>query len=570
MTATQRRFHSLARLFTHRLIDSEMLASNAEPHRTLVAAVALLGGLGFTLTLVLVLRFMFLIGGLPADSRNLAVWSDQLLLLLIGVTVTGLLASFAWNSIFPSRRDAFILGALPVPQRTLTGARLYSLALYLGVLMFALHALPLLVAPLLSQLGGASLVGVLRAYAAHAVTVTMLGLCVFASAILAQSLLLLVLPWRIFERVSPLVQIAVLLASFATLFVHPGVHEVQGAARHWTHLLPPFWFLDLWHAISGGERLFAEHTRNPLAQWAVIATAVSVFGALGGVYFGLPRAMRKAVEGLQPRQTGPSAFSRLSGRFIDRVMLRDPRERAVFWFAAWTVVRHRGHRLLLCVYGGLALSATLLSVSSLIYGRGRWSEPSGEVIGAMFFLSLLMIAGMRAIYSLPVEVNANWVFQFAAGQDARPLTGGARKLIRVAGLAPLALLAPALMMLWGNRPAAVALTWVVLIALAFSEYLMKDFNKIPFACAWLPGEANTQVNLGIWFISLSAGVAFFSSVGSFLVLRAEPANILTWFGIASAAWLYPVFNRWREASSRLPVIYEPRPKIDVSPIQLNS
>jgi hypothetical protein len=47
--------------------------------------------------------------------------------------------------------------------------------------------------------------------------------------------------------------------------------------------------------------------------------------------------------------------------------------RAAFWFAARTLSRHRGHRLLLGLYIGLALACALWSLSGVIYG-GQFSE----------------------------------------------------------------------------------------------------------------------------------------------------------------------------------------------------
>lgn len=570
MTGPQRRFHSLARLFMHRMIDNEMLASNAEPHRTLVTAIALLGGIGLTFSFMMLPRHALGLGGLPRPIRNLGIWSDELLLLLIGAMATGLLASFAWSSIFPDRRDAFILGSLPIPLRTITGARLYSIAVYFAVLTFALHIVPWLGLSLVTQYHGATFGTALRAYAAHGITVVMLGICVFASTIAVQSVFLLLLPWRLYERASSFTQIVVMLTSFGMFFLHPGVTDARGIGRDWAYLLPPFWFLDLWHALAGADRMFATITRAPLAQWAVIATAMSLVGATVGVLLGLPTAIHKAVEGIESRRSGPPVIVCALTRLLDSTLLRDVRQRAVFWFAARTVTRHRGHRLLFCLYVGLALAAMLTSLSSLIYGEGQWSYPNEAVLSAMFFLSILMSIGMRALYALPVELKANWTFQLAAGKDTMALVGGARKLMALLGVMPILLLFPVCVGLWGLKAAAIAVAWVSLITLVFCEYLLRTFRSIPFTCAWMPGQANLKVKLGVWGLGLSSSVLMLSAIGVTLTRQAGARRLLVVFAITTMLWLFPVLRRRFSETPMTAPEYEPPKIVDIMPLELNT
>ncbi len=546
MNARQQQFNSLVRLFTQRMMDAETLAPGAEPHKTLVSVLALLGGGGFTLLLIFGMRYLYVVSNLPEAARRMAVWSDQLLVLLLGCSVTLFFATMAWESLFPGRQEALILRPLPVSTRTITGARLYAFGLFFCLLNVALHVFPLLSLPLLTQPQDGTLWSAGRYFAAQAVTVLTAGAFVFCVAITIQALLILVLPWWLFERVSSLCQIAFLLVSCMILFLNPGVAYARAPGHEWVQWLPSFWFLDLWQELAG----MSTTLDGPLAWRAVTATAIVIALALVGVLAGMPRSMRKAVEGREPRERGPSIAARAAAAVINVLWLRNPRERAVFWFAARTVLRHRSHRLMLCVFIGIAAAAVLESVSSILYGAGSWTKPSTGTAAVPLLVPVLVVIGLRALFAMPVEPKSNWSFRLAGGNDTAALVAGGRKLMQFSGLAVLALFVPLCAAWWGLAVALPYLVCLALTLLILTEYLMRMFVKVPFACTWLPGKANLQVRLGAWLILFMALASFIAETGVWMMTRATWKGCATWYAIAALAWLWARVRR--EASAQAP------------------
>lgn len=73
----QIRFNRLVRHFVHRFVDHELVAAGGELHQVFVTAFGLLGGFGFTLTLILFLRHTFLPDKLSAAVRNAIITSTR-------------------------------------------------------------------------------------------------------------------------------------------------------------------------------------------------------------------------------------------------------------------------------------------------------------------------------------------------------------------------------------------------------------------------------------------------------------------------------------------------------------
>src|SRR4029079_4862916 len=100
----------------------------------------------------------------------------------LGVTTVGiaLLSAMIWHTLIVERRDALILGALPVRGRTSTFAKLAAMAAYIGMISFGMHAISALLYGFgLSSIESWSLL--LRFTAGQIAGATALNLFIFAS-----------------------------------------------------------------------------------------------------------------------------------------------------------------------------------------------------------------------------------------------------------------------------------------------------------------------------------------------------------------------------------------------------
>jgi len=148
----KRQFHTLFRLFLFRLVDVELLSSQARGDSQ-----RLLGQLAAMLIFVSVLLTLPALGaaGMSDPLRQLLLaWSMQHFLIATTMLAVGIFAVLSWESTFPDKRDAMVLRALPVKARTIFLSKVAASGAALGLTVAALHALPGLVWPVALHGGG--------------------------------------------------------------------------------------------------------------------------------------------------------------------------------------------------------------------------------------------------------------------------------------------------------------------------------------------------------------------------------------------------------------------------------
>lgn len=140
-------------------------------------------------------------------------------------------------------------------------------------------------------------------------------------------------------------------------------------------------------------------------------------------------------------------------------------------------------------------------------GMGGLTTPTPMLLAQQFVLAFFLLTGVRTAFTIPVALEANWVFRATEGVDAAASLSGVRRALafRVA-LPPFVLLAPLHGLLWGTRVAALHLVAGVVCSVLLVEVLLFGDRKIPFACAYVPGKANMKTR---WPFYL-AGLAVFT------------------------------------------------------------
>lgn len=137
--------------------------------------------------------------------------SDEYFFVGLSMTITGLVMVARWNRLFPDRRDFANLAILPIRIRDIflaNLAALIGLALVFGLDVNAVSALlfPFFVALSLNSLPAMIHVGI-----AHAATVFAASLFSFFSVLALVGVLMLVVPPKLFRRVSVLARMSLVV-----------------------------------------------------------------------------------------------------------------------------------------------------------------------------------------------------------------------------------------------------------------------------------------------------------------------------------------------------------------------
>ena len=147
------------------------------------------------------------------------MWSDEALFLLLSCGAIGIVSVVMWDTLFPNRRDVFVLGPLPLATRVQSAGRLCGLLTLFALFAVGLNAIPASLFPLVSA---GTITGIPRAMAGHAITVLAADSFVFFGLTMLQGMLIVATSRRAAERLAPMIQTgAVVMLLLGLLFFGP-------------------------------------------------------------------------------------------------------------------------------------------------------------------------------------------------------------------------------------------------------------------------------------------------------------------------------------------------------------
>jgi pimeloyl-ACP methyl ester carboxylesterase len=490
MPLERSQFAVLFRDSLSRIVDLELLSTAGEMRTLLVQFVALLAAFSFVCAITLLPRYGTSM--LPRSALLVYAWNDEEFLIATTIAVTGLFTLVAWNVVLPDRRDCFVLGLLPIRIRTMMLARLAAIGSGLGLTILAVN--------LFTGLGYPFFLGGRSAFAYWA-TVTAAGWFTCCALLSAQAFLVHFLPYRLFLRAAAVLQLAAFCLILSTYFLKPALANPDALAASdnacllaW---LPSYWFLGLFQVLNGPMHA-AFYGLAKRAVWALsIATGLAVVTYIPAYY-------RVVARTLEEPDIAPANRLRLISRIVRwfvETFYRRALDRAILLFIGRSIARSRQHRLLLALYGGVGLAIALAYASPMFHGSSSWRAPGTSLLAASVSLLFFSVVGTRAVFAFPLSLRSNWIFQITAVHRPASYFAAIRRSLFAIGAIPVWTIASvAVFLLWPRRSALQHMAVLVLLGMILVERSLYRFQKIPFACSYLPGKANLNVTLGIYAI----------------------------------------------------------------------
>ena len=469
-------FRTLYRQFLLRVVDLESLSVHADIPQ-------LLGQLAGILIMFSIIQggaalFSGLSGTMTFEQRAI-VWREEQSLIGNMLLVTGIFVVFTWDSIFPDRRDVMILGPLPIRPKTILFAKLAASASLLGIAIVALNCVTGITWPLV--IGGSRFVRLLPAYW---LTMIVSSVFLYCSVVAGQGIALLLLPRRLYLRLSAWLQIAVLALSLGSDLMIPSLSTVSMLSDPQNHALvalcPAFWFFGLLNHLNG--------TLPPSLDWLAfrgwLSLAAAICGAVVALLLCYFRTMKRTVE-------EPDILPVAEG-YGNRISIGNALNTAIMFFTLRSLLRSRQHRLAFACYLAASLPLTIPFLA----------RPSPDMAGrpldlgfmaSTFVILSLSIVGLRRVFAIPIWLHANWIFQLTQlSSPAKYFAATRRSLLAFAAL-PAWLFSGLLSLLF--RPlsqVAMHLLVVALFGIILVDLSVIGLSKIPFTCAYLPGKVNIQ------------------------------------------------------------------------------
>jgi hypothetical protein len=555
-------FRELVRHFFSRFFDNDLIAINtdaADMRATVVNILAMLAAPGMLLPFLFMSKYTNL-QMQPMYVRDLASLGEKEFFICFSMTVMGLVTVIEWEMLFPDRRDYANLTPLPIRLRTMFGAKIVALLAFLTVFSVAINAFSPVMFPAV-VLQKEPLLNLLPFARCHIVSILAANTFVFFFCVAVQGILMNVLGYRVFRRVSPYVQFA-LVALLILMFLLSGriVSELKpGAAINpaAVYAFPPLWFLGLYQAQLGWTNpVFRE-----LAASARMAAGFATAGALATYLLSYKRHVTRSLESADEFSTVPSATERFVTRLLDRFVVRDSLEQAAFYFIWKTLTRSRRHKLLLAAYGAVGCALIFEGLAVLVArGGNSWMyRPIPELLPAPLILAFFILCGMRHVFAVPAELRANWVFQVSDRGQARRCLAGVKKAMIVLGIVPLfALLLPLHVLFWGWRTALLHILFGVVVSWLLVEVLLVGFEKFPFTCSYLPGKANLKVSWPLYLFGFTTYVSVFLTLEYWMLQR--PLRFAWLAAVVILVHVGLAIYRWRVVGRDVALVFDEQPE----------
>lgn len=493
-------FRVLYRDFLGRLIDLDVLSAGGDVLNLLTQFAAMLAAFNFVVAITIVPRY-----GLSKLAREVLLvnaWQDEEFLIATSMAIAGLFAVLAWNTMMPDRRDAIVLGALPVRAGTILRAKLAAIGAALGVSVAAVNVFTGIAFPFVL---GDDFLGGMRSLLAYWIVQMTAGAFALALVLAVQGLGFQLLGYRRFQRISGFLQLAAFFGILGIYFLKPPLATPYALNapenRMWTSLLPSLWFLGLFQEMNGG----AAPAFAPLAERALLGLGVALLVVAVSYFLAYGRNMLRIIE--QP-DIAPADRGRIAprlGRWLAERLVPRPLENAVVMFVVRTLARSRQHRLVFAVYGGIACAIALAYTRGMLYGESfePWYLPNVPLLAASMVLLVIAALGARAVFALPVSLGANWIFRITAVHRPAGYAAAVRKSLTAASVLPVWLVFSALFfVIWPWLPAAQHSAMLAVVGMTLVYRSLRQFRKIPFTCSYLPGKANLKIKLGTYGIAL--------------------------------------------------------------------
>lgn len=439
---------------------------------------------------------------------------DKLMVVGVGMVVTGVIGALVWNSVLVDRRDAMIVGALPVPARAVVRAKLAALFAYVTVLAAAMAALASPVFGLLLASGDAARAA--TGTVAHFVAAFSASAFVLLAVAASQALLLLAVGPRRARRWSAGLQLLLVGATILLLLFLPAIGEAARDAyradwpsysqeastirledRTWLRWLPPVWFLGVYETIIVPHRPVA----LPLA-----ATAAA---ALGGVAVltvaAVPLACRRVMAAAVEEPDGVARTGRVSevAAWWTRVVHRTPAARASSQFLLAALGRVDRHRFVMAVAAGVAAAWVLpTALRWLTLLRDPPSSPEGGLLQAPYAVMLCMLLGLRVAAALPASLPPGWLLTLVDVPRRTHRSVLRRTMVGLVVLPTVIVLLPAYWGLWGAQLALTHAALVVGVGAVLANLLLWGVDAMPCGRAWEPVNARLRLWWPVYLLSL--------------------------------------------------------------------
>ena len=538
-------FLRLVRLFIARVFHGSDDSGEDEVDISMGLVLALLPLPGAFYSLFLLDKYSPLLQwfrGQHATDPLASAMPDEYLFIVLSMVVTGAVAVWRWDSIFPDRRDHANLAPLPISTSRIFLANLTTILFLAFILAVDVNAASAVLFPIAVCASMNSFSFFAHFLVVHVSVVLLSSIFTFFTIFLAIGILMVVLPYAAFRKMSlPLraIIIAALVAMLASSFAVPSMLAVLPLTG--VRFLPPVWFLGLcqWLRHRGHASLDALGRDSLMITVAVIVLALIIYAVSYRRWF------LRIPEVADVSSTGSKAGGAWFFSLVDHTMLRSTFQRSAYRFVLRTLARSERHSLAV----GAFLALGVVIASQFLYASfsgkriAAGTIPSPQLLAIPLIVSYCTILGIRFAFEIPAEIRANWVFRLYVDKSRHECVALARKIM-LSFVLPwvFAVVLPIYTYVWNWRVGGLLTTVVAAWSFFLAEILLFKFRKVPCTCSY-PAFRDAALLLAFLYV---LGFFAFAVATSKLIHWAliKPAVLALFVAIPAGVWF--VLSRLHE------------------------
>jgi hypothetical protein len=425
----------------------------------------------------------------------------ELLFVSYSMVTIGLITVFVWDALSFDRRDAMVLGPLPVRQATVAGAKLAALGAFL-LLAAGLVTLPsgfLFAMETSDQLGALTFVTHLVAHLAATVGAAAFT---FAAIVAFRGVVVIVAGARAASAIGPLMQFLFVVLILSFVILTPAVWKIPHATLvnpTVTGWLPSSWFLGLFERVRGSSRAYFV----PLATRALIALSIAVAAAIAVSVATFRQQMRLALT--PPAKPGSIGVGTLIRHLARALAGRDPAARATAVFVVVTLGRNRRQQGPVAMTAAIGAAIVLASLTQKVRDLESLMQPRTIVLWIPLVLTYWSVLGLRTAFLVPSELPAAVTFASHGPTDTHAYWSGVRGATIAVLAVPVTLVALVVTGLLVGWPIAAWHTaFVAGMVVTLVELAVLSVDRVPFTRPYAAGDGLLRTRWPLYLFGMFA------------------------------------------------------------------
>lgn len=556
-------FSVLVRHFYQRLFQNDFVAFEDQMKEKTIGFLALIAIFCTYISNAVLMKYMFY-------PDNGVSWVEKCFFISFIMLLIGFITVFEWDVIFPDSRDFANLMTLPIKLRTIFTTKFTSLFLFVGIFAIGANSVSALVFwfHLLKWQEETSLFFSLFFILAHFVCIFAACYFIFFFSVFVIGVLMLVFPERIFRALSVFLRMA-FMAVFVFLMIYivsnsfiasqpfaflPDLKESHSLLLY---VFPPMWFTGFFESMIGSQ----DSQFSTLASIAILSLVLVTIG----FFLSALASYRKYCRKMEIKKNVNIRLIRIKyflQHYFDVIFLRNPVQRAVFYFFGKTLRNSMVHKMRLATFAAVGTGLGLILIATNIRSFDNFSELNKTLLSIPTVLTFFLLVGIRSVVNIPSSLEANWVFRLTEEKNLTHSSSGLRRGIVFNILFPLFILVFIFYSFsWGWRIGILHSLYGFVVAVLLMEVLFLRYHKIPFACSYLPGKTKAHY---LWLLYLVSFIGYVSLVSSLeLFLLQNPSSFVFFLGISLFLFLALRIYQKQVLYKKMVLIYvdEPEPNM---------